>query len=41
MTMLTMKEIGKNGEKAFHKLGAGIAMELGCEKREACMKKEV
>ncbi len=46
MTMLMVKEIGKNGEKAFHKLfgagrGAGMAMELGCEKREGCMKKEV
>jgi hypothetical protein len=34
MTMLTVKEIGKNGEKALHKLGGGggVAMELGCEK---------
>jgi hypothetical protein len=43
MTMLTVKEIGKNGEKALHKLGGGggMAMELGCEKKEGCMKKEV
>jgi hypothetical protein len=32
MTMLTVKEIGKNDEKALHKLGGGVAMELGCEK---------
>jgi len=24
MTMLTVKEIGKNGEKALHKLGGGV-----------------
>jgi len=46
MTMLMVKEIGKNGEKALHKFGGGgggvgMAMELGCEKREGCMKKEM
>jgi hypothetical protein len=45
MTMLMVKQIGKNGEKTLHKLGGrrggGVAMELDCEKREGCMKKEV